>query len=80
MASKADPIAATIAALRTLKARHAAGIATRGPLSDVVHKAAGVGHVPGRMVYDTVTGQFVHVVGVGVAHVHASNVQEGSNG
>lgn len=79
-AKQPDPLDNLIASLRVMKARHAAGIATRGPLSHAVHRAAGTGHTPGRMVYDMVTGQHVEVIGTGVIHVHPSLFAEGQNG
>ncbi|MGH9487151.1 MAG: hypothetical protein ACRD04_06115 [Terriglobales bacterium] len=80
MANQPSALTNLLTRLRLLKAKDAAGVATRGPLSDSLHKAAGVGFVPGRVVYDTVTGQFVQVAAVGTALVHPSKMPEETNG
>ena len=53
--------------LATLKASNASKVATKGSLAPRFVEAGGSGVVPGRVVYDTVTGQFVEVIGVGTA-------------
>lgn len=53
--------------LATLKASGASKVATRGGVVPSFIEAGSAGVAPGRKVYDTVTGQFVEVVGVGTA-------------
>lgn len=55
--------------LQTLKAQGASGIATKGSHAAQHAAAGGPGFAPGRMVYDTVTGQIVTVIGSTVAYI-----------
>jgi len=65
--------------LELLNAQAAQGLATRGPLSDQIHASAGAGVAPGRLVYDTVTGSIVTVLGATVAYVPQSLIDEVKN-
>lgn len=58
-----------ITRLQTLAASGASGIATRGGLAAANEVVGGAGYAPGRLVYDTVTGQVVTVVGSTTAYL-----------
>lgn len=55
--------------LQTLAAAGASGIATQGSIAAKSGLVGGTGFAAGRMVYDSVTGQFVEVVGSTVAYI-----------
>ena len=69
-----------IARLQLMNARGARGIATRGPLSDAVQKVANTGVLPGRLVYDPVSGQTVEVVGSATAYLAPDKMPEVKRG
>ena len=55
--------------LELLAARGASGIATQGSIAGKSEVVGGPGFAPGRLVYDTVTGQVVTVIGSTTAYV-----------
>lgn len=65
--------------LQYLSARGAAGIATRGALSDQHVTLAGAGVAPGRTVIDSVTGQPVTVIGSSVVYLTPEQVAGATN-
>lgn len=65
--------------LATLAARGALGVATKGGLHSHHLAIGGAGVAPGRLVYDTVTGQVVEVVSSTIAHVPVSLILEAQN-
>ena len=65
--------------LQYLNARGAAGIATRGALSDQHAALAGTDVAPGRTVIDSVTGQYVTVIGSAVAYLTPEQVEGAIN-
>jgi hypothetical protein len=69
-----------LAGLQLLNAQAARGIATRGPLSDEIHVDPALGVAPGRIVYDTVTGQKVTVVGATFAYLPQQMIDEVKRG
>lgn len=75
MATPAD----ILTELQLLNAQKAAGISTRGPLSDQIHAQSALGVAPGRLVYDHVTGQTVIVLGATVAYVPQTAIDGASN-
>lgn len=62
--------------LQTLAATGASGIATQGSIAAKAEAIGGPGFAPGRMVYDSVTGQFVEVIGSTVAYLAAPAPEE----
>jgi hypothetical protein len=75
MATPAD----ILTELQLLNAHKAAGLATRGPLSDQIHAQVSLGVAPGRLVYDHVTGQTVVVLGATVAYIPQSSIDGATN-
>lgn len=69
MAEAINPIDTLVTGLQTLNAKNASKIATRGALSGAVQIAANTGFLPGRKVYDPVSGQYVEVVGSATAYL-----------
>lgn len=59
----------TLVRLQTLAARGASKIATHGSIAAKSSAVGGLGFVPGRMVYDKVTGQMVEVIGATTVHL-----------
>ncbi len=55
--------------LQIIKARNAVGIATRGTADQRLSLLSGAGVAPNTVVIDSVTGQPVEVVSVGVAYL-----------
>lgn len=63
-----------------INAQQASGIATKGAISERVLLNPAIGTLVGRRVYDTVTGQWVTVVGATVAYLPESMLAEVSGG
>ena len=66
--------------LQLLNAQAASGIATRGPLSDAIYSDRTLGVAPGRLVYDSVSGQTVTVLGATVAYLPQSMIDGVTSG
>lgn len=75
MATPAD----ILTELQLLNAQKAAGLATRGPLSDQIQAQTSLGVAPGRLVYDHVTGQTVTVLGATVAYLPQTAIDGASH-
>lgn len=66
--------------LQLLAAQAASKIATRGPISDGIHRGENLGVAPGRLVYDPVSGQTVTVIGATVAYLPQATIEEATRG
>jgi len=58
-----------VGGLKVLSAKNAVGIATQGTAAQRLSVLAGAGVASGTQVIDSVTGQLVEVVSVGVAYL-----------
>lgn len=79
MADKPNVATNVVTGLQALNAQGAAGIATRGALSHAPLVAANVGVLPGRKVYDPITGQFGEVVGSATVYLPDAQLPQGGN-
>lgn len=70
---------APITKLQTLNARGASAIATRGALSDQHVTLANSGVAPGRTVIDSVSGQYVTVLGSSVVYLTPEQIEGATN-
>lgn len=70
----------TLSVLQLLNARSISLAASSGPIAAGIHKLAGAGVIPGALVFDSVTGQVVEVLAVGVVYLPAAAAEGGNSG
>lgn len=76
----ADEFVNVITRMKLLNANGPARLAVQTSPAQRVNLLAGTGVLPGRRVYDTVTGQMATVIGSAVAYLPQSMIDEARNG
>lgn len=79
MENKPNAIDNLITSMVTASINEAVPVVQHGPLQDQSAGLNGTGLAAGRKVYDTVTGQWVTVVGATTAYIPQSTIDEAPN-